>query len=297
LVSYDVEHHVTFDARDADVAQRGADLFRVHGSLVLEHVLDPVLVSELHADFIANYSSKSSDDIADSCLSVGANRYMFTIEVKPPWSTPALYAAARIMPVVRDLLGSNCVLMSLGAVCAFPGAQVQHVHRDHPALFGEANLLGPDFPPYALHVVVPLVDLDEETGTTALWEGSHRVTSTRDRERWARDGLEGAVMPWPKRGDCYLMDYRLRHAGTPNLSDRPRPILYLIYTRRWFIDRENYDVQSRLRLTPEEFDLIPEEHLCLFPDARPDGHPRAASPNPLDTMTRAELERRLSRFR
>jgi hypothetical protein len=76
-------------------------------------------------------------------------------------------------------------------------------------------------------------------------------------------------MPWPKMGDCYFMDFRLRHAGTPNISDKPRPILYLVYSRRWFQDRKNFDMQSPLLITGDEYERIPEEHKHLFLNAQP----------------------------
>ena len=47
-----------------------------------------------------------------------------------------------------------------------------------PAAFdaGISSLL----PAYALTVVVPLIDMDECHGTTAVWPGSHRWTSVND---------------------------------------------------------------------------------------------------------------------
>jgi ectoine hydroxylase-related dioxygenase (phytanoyl-CoA dioxygenase family) len=119
---------------------------------------------------------------------------------------------------------------------------------------------------------VPLVDLDESTGTTALWEGSHRYKSQSEEQRWSAEELlrlEGAAMPWPRMGDCYFMDFRLRHAGTPNLSSLPRPILYLVYSRGWFQDRKNFDIQTPLLISWEEYDRIPEEYRQLFINAKP----------------------------
>jgi ectoine hydroxylase-related dioxygenase (phytanoyl-CoA dioxygenase family) len=197
---------------------------------------------------------------------------MFTVQLKPPYLDPGLYASPGVMPVVRELLGEDCIIQSFGVVCAYPGARMQHVHRDHPPLFAEAGGLNAFFPPFALHVVVPLIDLDEHTGTTALWEGSHRIKSAREEGRWSKEQmerLEGAVLPMPKMGDSYLMDYRLRHTGTPNISERPRPILYMVYSRRWFLDRRNFEIQSPLQIDRNEFEGLSEEHKRLFEIARP----------------------------
>lgn len=270
-----IRYPATDTASRADLTaefDRAAHGFRVHGALQLERCLDPALIDRLQQAFVRDYASRDRDEIERSCLKVGHGRYMFSLRLEPPFMDPALYANPRIYPVLQRLLGEDCVIQSVGAVCAYPGAPVQHVHRDHPPLFAEAGGLNAFFPPYALHVVVPLIDLDEATGTTALWEGSHRIRTRSEEQRWSRaelERLEGAVLPWPERGDCYLMDFRLRHAGTANRSDGPRTILYLVYSRRWFQDRKNYDLQEPLLIEREEYDRIPPAYRALFENARP----------------------------
>ena len=49
--------------------------------------------------------------------------------------------------------------------------------------------------------------------------------------------------------DCavLMVDYRLAHCGTKNPSQVPRPILYLVYARKWFTDAENFVSRARFR--------------------------------------------------
>ena len=254
-----------------DTINQAAKLFRLHGTLALDNVFDPSLVADLQSSFMTEYAGRSKEEIKATCLQVGLQRYMFTIGLRPPFMNPDLYASPLILPIVRALLGQDCIIQSFGVVCAYPGSEMQHLHRDHTNLFEEAGGLNAFFPPYALHVVVPLVDLDEETGTTAMWEGSHRVKSRAEEQKYSMeemDQLKGAALPWPKMGDCYFMDFRLRHRGTANRSDKPRPILYLVYSRRWFQDRKNFEMQSPLDITREEYDRIPDEYKHLFENAR-----------------------------
>jgi len=266
------EHDSVEHPADPETAKRAANLFRLHGCMTLENSFDRNQVMELQRHFLQHYASQRLEDVEKTCLKVGDGRYMFTIRLQAPFMNPAVYAAPKVIPVVRELLGQDCIIQSIGTVCAYPGSGMQHVHRDNPPLFAEAGGLNAFFPPYALHVIVPLVDLDETTGTTALWEGSHRIKSSRDANRWSKEQLaqlEGAALTFPKMGDCYFMDFRLRHAGTPNRSDRPRPILYLVYSRRWFQDRKNFDMQSPLLISREEYENIPAEYRHLFENARP----------------------------
>ena len=259
---------------DTASVEQAARLFSQHGALFIKNVFQRDLIQKLRDAFLQEYANRPDDEIRKTCLEVGDKRFMFTIAIRSPFNDPDLYASPLLLPILRTLVGSECILQSVGIVCAYPGSEMQHLHADHPPLFEEAVGLSAFFPPYALHVVVPLVDLNEECGTTALWEGSHRIKSPGDEKRCsaqATDTLQGASFPWPKMGDCYLMDYRLRHRGTPNRSNRPRPILYLIFSRPWFQDRRNYTIQPRLVMDPPEYEKIPEEHRVLFETMRPVG--------------------------
>ena len=86
---------------------------------------------------------------------------------------------------------------------------------------------------------IPLLEMNEIHGTTALWPGSHRDET--------RASTESGDEPLVREGSCVLWDYRLRHCGTPNRSAMPRPLLYMTYCRPWFMDHKNYRKQIPLR--------------------------------------------------
>jgi hypothetical protein len=142
---------------------------------------------------------------------------------------------------------------------------MQHVHLDHSPLF-EADEISTRLPPHAVTVVIPLIDIDLHCGTTAVWEGTHRMVGARQlKDRLNRSpDLPGASFPTPKMGGCYLMDYRLVHGGTPNNSDRPRTILYLVYSRPWFRDAANFGGQPAVLIEPDQLGKIPDQFRSLF---------------------------------
>lgn len=252
-----------------------AHRFRVHGCLWLENCFARQKVLAMQDQFLREYASQDLTLVQKNCLKVGDKRYMFTVRIESAFADPDIFAAPRVLPVVKDLLGNDCVLQSVGVVCAFPGAETQHIHRDHPNLFEEAGGLNALLPPFALHVVVPLVDLTELTGTTALWEGSHRHRHKAEESRLSDSRMlaeKQVTMPWPKMGDSYFMDFRLKHAGTANHSAIPRPILYLVYSRRWFQDRKNYETrqQKPIDISRAEYERLPAEHRHLFENSVPD---------------------------
>ena len=250
-----------------DTVREAARLFQKHGILLLENSLERRLIENIRDDFLRSYASKSPEEIRKTCLHVGHRRYMFTIQLESPYMDPALYAAPLVFPIVQALLGKHCIIQSIGVVCAYPGSEIQHVHRDNPPLFPEIGGFSAMCPPYAMHVVIPLVDLDETTGSTAVWEGSHRAGIGASETQLPKEGsklLDASSMVWARMGDCYFMDFRLLHAGTANISAQPRPLLYLVYSRPWFEDRSNFNMQLPLQISREEYERIPRENLGLF---------------------------------
>ena len=135
------------------------------------------------------------------------------------------------------------------------------VHKDHPALFLEAD--DPDaFPSFAITAIVPMLGFNAVSGTTRVWKGSHLCSSKKAEQMEFQD-------PSAPRGSCLLMDYRLTHQGRGNQSDKVRPILTMIYHRPWFRDIANYGKQEPLLMSDHAFEQVPEDHRHLFDWARP----------------------------
>jgi ectoine hydroxylase-related dioxygenase (phytanoyl-CoA dioxygenase family) len=256
---------------DRNVMHSAVDLFHRHGALWLESVFSPQFVQDLSEAYLKTYLSLGQDTLRKRYAMVGEDRYMITVKIKPPFNTPILYANPRLMPILHELLGPDLRISSFGSVVALPGAGAQSVHFDYPPLF-ESEETCVALPPHAITLVVPLVDLDQQTGSTALWEGSHKRVGARDQLQTLANeqSWQGCVVPLPKRGDVYLMDFRLIHAGTANQSDHPRPILYLVYSRPWFREDMNFDEQSPLQISQKQFLCVPKQHRDLFANARCD---------------------------
>ncbi len=250
---------------DASLQQQAVDRFREHGTLWLENVLAADFVNCLREAYTDRYLSLSRKTLSKRYAVVGDKRFMITVKIKPPFNSPALFANPIVMPIMERLLGSDCTISSFGSVVAMPGAGPQSVHFDYPPLF-ESEAVCASLPPHAITLVVPLVDLDTETGTTAIWEGSHSQAGSREQlQRLAKEeSFAGATMPFAKIGDVYLMDFRLIHAGMANRSAIARPILYIVYRRPWFHEDRNFCEQPALRISPKQLKRIAKQHRGLF---------------------------------
>jgi hypothetical protein len=149
---------------------------------------------------------------------------MITVDLAPPFDQRELFANSWLFPVLSVAFKGDFVLGAYGVVSSLPGAPRQHVHAGGGYLFPGQWGLNYMLPVAAVTVAIPLLEMNNVHGTTALWPGSHR-DETRgpklDRDE-RRDSVEVGEEPLVREGSCVLWDYRLRHSGTPNRR-RPPP--------------------------------------------------------------------------
>ncbi len=215
--------------------------FRNSGMLWLQGVFECQLLEDLRSAYFKEYAGLNEKDHPNVCLDVGdKDRSMYTVIKRPPFDHPDLHQSPLLFPVLRSILTKEMIIQSFGVVSASSGSSRQHLHIDHNKLFREMGDFSSLLPSYAITLIIPLVDLNEETGTTAIWPGSHRNASNlpEDDENLT---YEHAVLPNAKVGDCLMWDFRTYHCGTPNLTDSDRPLLYMTLSRSWFEDRCNYN--------------------------------------------------------
>lgn len=200
-------------------------------------------------------------------------RYAAVLPLEGPLLDPRFYANPRVHQIVAALLGADYCIGSVETVIAVPGAVGQHQHIDGPIRFDRVvgksregyrgNLS--DLPPYAVTVAIPLCDVTEENGPTAIWPGSHRVALTArppgGREIGRRYREERVTARF---GEAFLFDYRVFHGGTPNMSREPRALLMFVFVRRWFRDPNLNEIGPRVVLSPRDLARVPERHRALF---------------------------------
>ncbi|MBX7066326.1 MAG: phytanoyl-CoA dioxygenase family protein [Parachlamydiales bacterium] len=215
--------------------------FESQGFYKIERTFRREFIQELAAELLTGLNVEEG-------IRIHNQRYIVTVPLRGAFNSPELYANPNLLPLFKEILGPECILASVGAVVALPGASDQHIHSDYGPLFSEKPDLHRQLPTYAITVGIPLVDIDVTNGPTKIWPGSHRTNRQDER-----------VLLCGEMGDCYFWDYRTLHAGGSNFSDAMRPLLYLAFTRRWFRDFLNPD-----KLVIDE-ETIPQEYRALFP--------------------------------
>ncbi len=194
----------------------------------------------------------------------GNRRYMLTVELSGPFGELCVYANQAIMDILSIAFDREFVLESFGIVLSLPGAKTQHVHRDGPRLFGSA--LDAVVPIFAVTVGIPLVDMNLEHGTTEVFPGSHRFTEWKESSP--------SIIPDVPAGSGIMWDFRTLHRGTENRSNAYRPLLYMTYSRPWWRDTGNFEVdwsdsgpvtrQKKVAAGKDFFKSVPPETRFLF---------------------------------
>jgi len=215
----------------------------------------------LHASFLKRYRHYFYDRKFPDALPLGNKRLQITVKLQAPFNTPRIYANPLVFPIIKHILGPDCILGAFGAAVSLPGAEDQSVHKDYPRLFDKA--VQPLIPTFAISMMIPLVNLNDISGTTRIWRGSNIASDE------AIESIESED-PHVPIGSCYIFDYKLLHQGTANRSKKVRPILYNTYSRPWFRDSINFRIQPNVQTSSKEYKKVAEAHRGLFATAEID---------------------------
>lgn len=171
------------------------------------------------------------------------NWHSGNIQQDPPPFAPFLYRDILlndlVIAVTSAVLGPGVKNVMYGGNTAMPGDQRQPVHADMGHLWPRQDVA---HPPVQLVVNMPTVDVSPDNGSTEIWPGTHKdltVTPGKDIKIPA-DRLEAQRQERPpfqpsfRRGAALIRDIRLWHAGMPNRTATPRPMIAMIHVPWWF---------------------------------------------------------------
>jgi ectoine hydroxylase-related dioxygenase (phytanoyl-CoA dioxygenase family) len=213
-------------------ARAKADEVRATGATLLRGLFPVDKIDAWNAAFQPLLQQAVSRDRGDP--NRGPERYYVTLPFQSPWADPEIIDNDAIMAVVEDLVGPDGVMCQLATDTPLKGSDDQPLHRDTQLLFPET---GTESPPYQLAVNFPLVDVTPDNGPMEAAAGTHLLPKAEGMARIAagETPLEPVFM---QRGDVMIRDVRHIHRGTPNLTDVPRPMVVIGYSRRWLFRPE-----------------------------------------------------------
>jgi hypothetical protein len=214
------------------------DALRSDGFVVLNDVVDPAHLDVLHDRMLGDLDALQARPDAPY------NWHAGNLQQDPPPFPPYLFADVLLNPfvisVTSAVLGPGVKNVMYGGNTALPGDRRQPVHADVGHLWPTEVLEGPH-PAAQLVVNVLTVDVSPENGATELWPGTHRVlgVGAGDDIKIPLDAVEERravcppIQPTFRRGSVLVRDVRLWHAGMPNRTAAPRPMIAMIHTSQW----------------------------------------------------------------
>jgi hypothetical protein len=158
----------------------------------------------------------------------------------PPYLFRDVLANDLVIQVTKELLGAGMFNAFYSGNTAMPSDQRQPVHADTGQLWPNLEVA---HPPYALVVNVGLVDMSPENGSTEIWPGTHLDTTIVVQDGdikvphdvlEARRAVAPPFQPTVPVGSVAIRDIRLWHAGMPNRTQTPRPMLAMIHHVAWW---------------------------------------------------------------
>ena len=245
---------------------------REDGFVVLNDVVDTAHLDILHERMMEDLQILQARKDAPFNWNIG------NIQQDPPPFPPYLFRDILLndmaIQVGKAVLGQNFKSTFYSGNTALPSESRQPVHGDTGHLWPE---LEHAHPAHLLVVNIPTVDVSPENGSTEIWPGSHKdvtLISTHgielpDEALDARRQQIPPIQPSFKRGGILIRDMRLWHAGMPNRTVNPRPMIALIFnapfmevglplrfpkgTEKFFA---HPDMQTAARFVDEEIDHI-----------------------------------------
>jgi ectoine hydroxylase-related dioxygenase (phytanoyl-CoA dioxygenase family) len=164
------------------------------------------------------------------------------IQQDPPPFPPYLFHDVllndMVIAVTQAILGNGVKNTFYSGNTAMPSRHRQPVHADCGHLWPRMKIA---HPPHALVVNVPVVGVSAHNGSTEIWPGTHldvTVAASHDIELpheviEQQRAQRPPIQPDVRLGGALIRDMRLWHAGMPNRSDQPRPMIAMIHQVGW----------------------------------------------------------------
>ena len=209
---------------------------RADGVVVLNQVVDLGHLEVLHDKMLEDLAALQARQDAPYNWNKG------NIQQDPPPFPPYLFRDILLndlaVAVSRAVLGAGLTNGFYSGNTALPGKERQPVHADSGQLWPD---LAAAHPACQLVVNIPVVDMTPQNGSTEIWPGTHldtTIVAGGDIKVPAalveqRRSVVPPFQPVVRRGSILIRDMRLWHAGMPNLTAQPRPMIATTHSARW----------------------------------------------------------------
>lgn len=279
-------------AAQAPPVQEVAEHLAEHGWAIWERALDGALCDEVLAEIDRLERAGLPRSLDNDFHGHRTIRFYDLLSQGDVWRRLPTHPA--ILPVVRAVLGEDCLLNTYGTSVICPGEAAQRIHVDDgPFIAARTSVLrgrphlepGRWRQPIVCNTMIALCDFTEANGATRFVDRSHTEPyparqDVADAYR-ARTGREmevrSAVMP---KGSVLFFEGSCYHGGGANTADTPRYAVTIDYCAGYLRTQENF-LFSLDRATVATFDDELQALVGLRLSEAGLGHVYTHEPDPL----------------
>jgi len=145
------------------------------------------------------------------------------------------------MPEVKAILGDDAERVYSACILSMPESAAQKWHSDGDHCHDSFQL-----PAHCINVFIPLVPLETANGPTEFIPGSHLDWYVDTTTSLSTPSL---VLTAPA-GQPIAFDHRIKHRCLANNSQDPRPLVYITYAKKWYVDLNNSTQAGYQKLPP-----------------------------------------------
>jgi hypothetical protein len=232
---------------------------REHGVIAIKDAIPPAATAAILADFQTRYAVHMKPGQTNLFRNFQPDplRAQLPMAIDGPVANPQIFAPPAIVALARHMMGQDLIIGEMGVVISHPGAGPQGVHRDSNFLYGDLDIeIG--LPPFAMTMLVPLLDVTPSMGPTEFWLGTHM-----ERDRKVTESRTPVSVPL-NTGSVTLCDARILHRGGTNVSGPVRPTIYFSFHRPWYQELPGYERKPQVMVTPAMLQRLPEAYRPMF---------------------------------
>ena len=212
---------------------------RQDGYVLLNDLIDPLILAPIRDRMLADVEKILARDDVPFNFNSG------NIQQDPPPFQPYLSREVLcnniVIAITQSILGKGLVNGMYSGNTALPHSTGrQPVHADMGQLWPNLDVA---HPAYALVVNVLPVDVSPANGSTEIWPGTHLDRSVilqegdikvSEEQLAAQRKIAPGFQYSARAGSVVIRDIRMWHAGMPNPSDQPRPMIAMIHYVSWW---------------------------------------------------------------
>lgn len=210
----------------------GADLDRFaeelnrDGICVIRSLFDQELIEEWASAFDELFRKRHNQP--GGLAPREQSRYYLTLPWEAPFANTEVFANSVILGVLDRVFYQEYRMVQLGADIPVQGSTYQELHRDFRPLFSDRIVT----PLYALAVNFPLVEVTAENGPFQMARGTHILPREEGLLKVAAGQIPIESF-YTQLGDVMIRSPLALHRGSPNRTNKPRPMIVMGYVMHW----------------------------------------------------------------